>query len=131
MIETYNGNDLVAVFLANRSGRNKGINKAIYIMSLKDGIKFCTHPKTKSHDWAFHWTILANFVDDKTNKVSLKHFNKKDDGRFADLMNELNITSIELDEIKNEVFKDLDESLSDERLGVALQEIEKESVLIL
>lgn len=129
MLDFYDGNDLVAVFLANKSGQNKGINKAIYVMSLKDGIKFCTHPKTKSHDWAFHWTILANFIDDKTNKVSVKHFNKKDDGRFADLMSDLNITSIELNDIKDEVFPDLEQSLSDERLGKALQEIEDEKIL--
>ena len=129
MLDFYDGNDLVAVFLANKSGQNKGINKAIYIMSLKDGIKFCTHPKTKSHNWAFHWTILANFIDDKTNKVSVKHFNKKDDGRFSELMSDLNITSIELNDIKDEVFEGLEQSLSDERLGKALQEIEDEKIL--
>ena len=129
MLDFYDANDLVAVFLANKSGQNKGINKAIYIMSLKDGIKFCTDPRTKSHDWAFHWTILANFIDDKTNKVSVKHFNKKDDGRFSELMSDLNITSIELNDIKDEVFEGLEQSLSDERLDKALQEIEDEMIL--
>lgn len=125
MLEMYDGNDFVGVFLATEAGRNGGIDKVVYVMNLKDGIKFCTHPDTRKYNWAFHWTILSNFVDN-TGKLSVKHFKKKNDGRFDSLMNELGIVNYEFNDLKDTVFKDLDETLSDERLGKALQSIEDE-----
>lgn len=121
MTKEYDGNRMVAVFIANRS-TNHGITKAIYIMDLKDGIKFCTDDRTKGKGWSFHWTILSNFINEKTNKIEQKGF-KKDNGMFKDLLKELNITPYDLNELKDVEFEGLDEHLSDEILGEAKQAI--------
>lgn len=109
-----NGNDLAAVFIANRAGNNQGIKRIIYVMKISDAMKFCSSPKTKSHNFLFCWTILNNIVEEKTGKVNPKSF-KKDNGAYNELLTELDIELIDIEELKEKVFENLDEQLSEER----------------
>ena len=82
----YDDNAEAVIYLINRSGKNTTPN--IFVMKRKDAVKFCSNDKTKGIDWALC------FSTHKTNwRKELKLF-RKDDGRFNDLLKELNIQPI-------------------------------------
>lgn len=74
------------VYLINPSGKNNKPN--LFVMKRKDAVKFCSCKETKGVNWSLCFTTHKRDWRDK-----LKLF-RKDNGKFDDLLKELNIEVI-------------------------------------
>ena len=74
------------IYLINPSGKNLKPN--LFVMKRKDAVKFCSRKETKGHNWALCFTTHKRDWRDK-----LKLF-RKDNGKFDELLQELNIELI-------------------------------------
>lgn len=77
-----------ALCMANRGSRD-GLKNIVYLVSEEDAMKFCSSPLTKGNNWMFVFSKLENFLNDN-GKLS-RRWVRADDGRFADLIEQLNI----------------------------------------
>lgn len=74
------------VYLINPSGKNLKPN--LFVMKREEAVKFCSRKETKGTNWALCFSTHKRNWRDK-----LKSF-RKDNGKFDDLLKELNIEPI-------------------------------------
>lgn len=89
------------IFFANRNGKSKGIGKIYYIMTRDDAIAFCSDLRTKLSSGSFFFEDLCNLVDQKGEIAKSKI--QEDNGKFDELLAELNISPITLLEVQLEM----------------------------
>lgn len=111
-------NDLVAVAITTNN-----TPKLVYIMELSDAMKFCRDERTsKKHSWMFFFTSLTDYTKDD-GKLNTKAV-KKDNGFLDEVIDELNLTTYDINELKNENFSYLPDTINDgtyERAWEALE----------
>lgn len=83
----YENEDAEAVvYLISPSGKNNKPN--LFVMKRKEAVNFCSRKETKGTNWA-----LCFSTHKRNWREQLKLF-RKDNGKFDDLLNELNIQPI-------------------------------------
>ena len=111
-------NDLVAVAITTNN-----TPKLVYIMELSDAMKFCRDERTsKKNSWMFFFTSLTDYTKDD-GKLNTKAV-KKDNGFLYEVIDELNLTTYDINELKNENFSYLPDTIDDgtyERAWEALE----------
>lgn len=81
-----------ALCMANYGARD-GLRNIMFLVSEEDAMKFCSSPLTKGNNWMFVFSKVENFLNDN-GKLS-RRLVRADDGRFSDLIDELNIETVE------------------------------------
>jgi len=74
-------------------GARDGLKRIVFLVSEEDAMKFCSSPLTKGQDWMFVFTKVENFLNDN-GKLS-RRLIAADDGRFAGLIEQLNIETVD------------------------------------
>ena len=93
-INNYNDKDLAFVYIA--TFKASSTNNILYVMSVADAMKVCSDPRTQGRGqygyWMLCWTLverLQHEADSYTPEII-----RKDDGRFANLFNELGVEDL-------------------------------------
>lgn len=79
-------NEEAVIYLINKSGKNLKSN--LFVMKRFEAVKFCSDERTKGNDWSLCFSIHK-----RNWRNELKTF-RKNDGRFDDILEELNIIPI-------------------------------------
>lgn len=88
----YEADDAEAVvYMISESGMMK--NTALYVMRREDAVRFCSHEKTQGRARGGRWAYA--FTTHKRDWRKTPEIFRADDGRFDDLLEELEITTID------------------------------------